>query len=483
MRRLPAALALVVLVVIGVVALVTGTTASPPLAPRVQVAPVTSRTVVCPAINANPTGTSSRAVVADVAGALTPPSTSSGTVASTVLAGAKRSTSTLNLSPSTRIVGRPKLNQTVAIAAGGSVSATLAADQVTVTPVGRDRGLTDSVCDSPGTDWWFAGASGRVGFNDSLTLANPSPLAAVVTISLWGPKGLVSNPRLDAVRVNPKSALHLSVASMAPDLGLLTMHVHASSGAVTAALLDRRTSGLSSDGADYLPPTEAPTTTGVVPGFAAGNGAQAMMIGNPNAVDATVSLKLVTRSGSFTPSGDNQIVVPAGHTVDVNLDRGFSGATGAAVFSSDHPVVAEGASVTPDRPQRPDLMWLAATPPLTGSAAVADGREPDGGRCLLLLSAPAGAARATVTTPGGHTTTVSVPAGRSVAADVTATVKAGGGSWTFVVTPVGTAAIYGVRMLTFTGAHGALVTDVPLVGLPTALVLPAVRSDPRVATP
>jgi hypothetical protein len=35
--------------------------------------------------------------------------------------------------------------------------------------------------------------------------------------------------------------------------------------------------------------------------------------------------------------------------------------------------------------------------------------------------------------------------------------------------------------LTFTGAHGALITGEPLVGLPTPIPLPVVREDPRVA--
>jgi hypothetical protein len=49
------------------------------------------------------------------------------------------------------------------------------------------------------------------------------------------------------------------------------------------------------------------------------------------------------------------------------------------------------------------------------------------------------------------------------------------------VTSTGAGPVYGVRVLSFAGAHGALITGEPLVALPTPIVLPAVRSNPRIA--
>jgi hypothetical protein len=264
------------------------------------------------------------------------------------------------------------------------------------------------------------------------------------------------------------------------------VHVHATSGSVTAALLHRQTSGLRPDGVDFMPATQPPTRSAVIAGFAPGLGPRRLMLANPGALDAMVDLRLVTRAGSFAPAGANQVVVPAGHTLAVNLDRAFAATTGAVELKSDQPVVAEGLSVTAQAPHRPDLMWLAATPPLVGSAGIAVGREPDGGDCLLLLTAPHAAAQVRVTTLTGRTATISVPAGHSVAVDVTATIRTnvgqpGAASWPFVVTAIGSAPVYGVRVLQFAGAHGALITDQPLVALPTPIVLPAVHPDPLIA--
>jgi Family of unknown function (DUF5719) len=480
--RVPIVIAVALLVALVVVGMVTGSTASPPTVPVVTTAPVTAATLVCPHISDVPSGTTSRATVADVAGALSPPSASTGTVTATVLAGRKSKTTSIHLSPTAVLPGIAKTSQTIALSAHGSVAATMAADQVTEDPTGRDRQLSGVRCEAPAIDWWFAGADGRVGYSDTLVLANPAATPASVVVSLWGSKGSLLATRLQSLRVAPRSSVDLSIAANAPDAARIAVHVHAASGAVTAALFDQRTAALKSDGGDFVPATNAPSRALVVAGFAAGKGPRQLVIANPGIADATVGLRVVTPSGSFTPSGDNQIVVRARHTGVVDLDRAFAGTTGAVSLTSDQPVVAQGLSITPEPPHRPDLMWLAATAPISGSAAIADGKDPDGGHALLLLSAPAGAAQVRVSTPNGHSKTISVGAGRSVAADITATLRLAGGNQPFVVTPLGTAPVYGVRVLTFSGAHGALITGEPLVGLPAPIPLPPVREDPRVAT-
>jgi hypothetical protein len=488
MRRQPIAVgvtaaALILLVVLGAL---TGTSAAPPAAPVIETAPVSSTTLVCPDINGGSPATTARAAVADVAGALSPPSQSGGAVTATVLAGAKSTTHALVLAPSAVLASHPKLNPTIAIGANGSVAASVVADQVTETTAGRSRGLSGVRCASPATDWWFAGADGRVGITDTLTLSNPATTAAIVSISLWGEKGPLTSSRLESIRVSARSAARIRIAAIAPDIPTVAVHVHATSGAVTAALADRRASGLLADGADFMPPTLPPARSLVVSGFAPGNGSRRLILADPGPLAATVGIRLVTSTGSFTPVGINQVVVPAGHTRVVALDKSLKGTTGAVELTSDQPVVAAGVSSSPAPPHRPDLMWLAATDPLVGSGGVATGREPDGGRCLLLLTAPQGQAQVRVSTPTGASTTITVPAGHSLHVDITDTVREGGaqatGPWPFAVTTIGSAPVYGVRVLSFAGAHGSLVTGEPLIALPAPIVLPPVRSDPRVAT-
>lgn len=488
MSRLPIAVvsAVVALVVVVVLGAATGTSASRPVAPVISTAPVSSVTLVCPDLNGTPTGATTTAAAADLAAALTPPSQSEGTVTATVLAGPKSKTQALTLNPGAELHSKAKVDETVAVHASGSVAASLAADLVTETPVGPARGLASARCTAPATDWWFAGADGRVGFTDVLSLANPAPAAADVSISMWAAKGPLSTTRLEMIRVPARSAIHIGLASIAPDVATIAIHVHATSGTVSAALVDRRSSALLSYGGDFIPATLPPARSAVVAGFATGSGPRRLVLADPGPLAATVNLRLVTGSGSFVPAGINQVVVSAGHTRLISLEKPLAGGTGAVELTSDQPVLATGVSSSTAPPHRPDLMWLAATNPLNGSAGVATGRDPDGGPCLLLLSAPQGRAEVRVSTPSGKSTTISVPAGHSLAVNITATIRepasqAGAASWPFVVTSVGSAPVYGVRVLTFAGAHGALVTGEPLVALPAPIVLPAVREDPRVA--
>jgi hypothetical protein len=314
-----------------------------------------------------------------------------------------------------------------------------------------------------------------------LILANPAPTPAEVAISLWSDKGSVSNARLGALRLTPHSTMRVPISSAAPDSASVAIHVHATSGAITAAVLDNRSSGLKSEGGDFIPATTAPAASAVVAGFAPGRGPRYLIVTAPGSLDATVHLRVVTKTGSFAPSGINQIVVRGGHSRVIPIATALRESTGAVELTSDQPVVAEGLSVTLETGQRPDLMWLAATPPLSGSAAIADGKDPDGGHTYLYLSAPHGSAQVRVSSPTGRSATVTVPAGKSVISDVTKTVQATRGSWPFVVTALGSAPVYGVRTMYFAGAHGALITAEPLIALPRPIRLPPVREDPSVA--
>jgi hypothetical protein len=261
------------------------------------------------------------------------------------------------------------------------------------------------------------------------------------------------------------------------------MHVHAESGAVTAAVVDRRTFGLSSDGGDLVPATLPPTRRQVVAGLPAGTGTRSLVLANPGIADASVGIKVVSSDGEFTPSSIKPIDVGPGRTATVDLSKAFDSQNGAVLVDSDHPVLAEARTIIDPTgiKLRPDLSWSPATEPLSGPTGVAIGREPDGGVCVLILTAPEGPASVRVTTPSGGERLITVDARHTVSVDITDTVRAKSGEWPFLVTPVGQAPVYGARQLYFSGAHGALLTTEPLLGLPQPIPLPPVRTDPRIA--
>ncbi|MGN6473622.1 MAG: DUF5719 family protein [Mycobacteriales bacterium] len=482
MRR-DAPILVAVVVVAVLLSLFAGSTAAHRATKPVGTAPVVAGTLICPMVNGLPNNTTSTATVSDVGAAMSPALHGSGTVTSTVLAGAKSVTSALRVSPWAAVRSRSGQSEAVAFAVNGTVAASLAADEVIETTTGRYRGLAGGPCLAPATDWWFAGGNGKLGFTDRLILANAATTDADVSVSLWTPTGPDAAPRLAAIRVPARSRVSIGIFAVAPDISTVAMHVHANSGAVTAAVVDRRSSGLQSDGGDLVPPTSPPSRRLVINGFPAGPGTRGLVVTNPGTADASGAVKVVTPSGSFTPSSVQQFVVGAGRTSTIDVTKALNGPSGAVVLSSDHPVFAAGQSITVPggRRLRPDLVWLAAAGPLTTPAAVAVGHEPDGGDCLLLLSAPQAAGSVRLTTPSGFSRTFNVAAGHSVELNITQFVKSGSGPWSFVLTNTGSGPVYAARELRFHGSHGALVTTEPVTPLPQPIPLPAVRQDPRIA--
>jgi hypothetical protein len=462
----------------------TGSTATKPPAPPSVTAPVTDTTLVCPYLSGLAAGstTVTTGVVADVARALSPPSTSTGSVKTTLLRGAKSQATAVRPAPGLKLTSGATTDGTLAVRATGSVAATVVADQVTLTSAGRFRALSSARCTSPSADWWFAGADGRVGYSDRLFLANPSATGAEVTVSVWSSKGQLTPPRLASLPIPARTSAVVTVPSVAPDAATLALHVHATSGAVTAAVFDQRIKGVDPAGSDWIPATQPPANRLVVPGFPAGAGPRSLVLADPGPLDATVGVRIVSTSGSFAPSAIGQIVVHPGQTRIVDLTKALAGATGAVMVQADQPVVAQGLAVTTAAGGSPDLQWEAATPALTGPGAFADGSEPDGGHTTLLVTAPGGAATIRIAGLGGQPArTVNIAAGHSITTDITTLTGRNAAISGAVVTPIGSAPVYVTRVMSFTGAHGALRTSEPVLALPTPLRLPTVVEDQRTA--
>ena len=473
-----------IVIVAVVVSLFTGVTASHRTRNAAGTAPVVARTLVCPVVNGSPRHTTGVATVSDVGAALPTPTHGTGTITATVLDGPKAKTTTLKVRPWATVHSRDLQPASVAINVEGTIAASVVADQMIETTSGRYRALAGGACLPPATDWWFAGGNGKLGFTNRLVLANAGSTDASVAVTAWTPKGEVQNPRLASIRVPAHSRVPVGIFKVAPDIPTVAMHVHADSGAVTASVIDRRSHGVDSNGGDLVPPTLPPDRHLVIPGFPATAGPRSLVVVNPGDSDASVAVKVATPNGQFTPSSLRDFVVGAGRTATVDVTKALGGQSGAVMLTSDVPVFASGqASLVPgNRRLRPDFVWLAATNPLTSPAAVAIGREPEGGDCVLILTAPgdrAGSVR--LTTPGGRSRTIDVEAGHTVQAYVTDTVKSPNSPWSFVVTSTGDGPVHAVRTLLLHGAHGALLTTEPLTSLPLPIALPQVRQEPRLA--
>lgn len=369
----------------------------------------------------------------------------------------------------------------VALSARGPGAAHIAADQVAVQAQGLGRGVTDSTCLPPAGDWWFAGTSGEVGFDDAVLLVNPTGTLDTVAVTAFSAAGPVKLAGLDSLAVPAHASISLKVASFAPNAASVALHVHAVAGSLVAAVTDRRIHGIHPGGTEWIPPTLAPATSFVVAGLPSGGGVRHLQLANPGNRDATVGLRVMTRTGDFQPAGHQSVVVPAGHTVDVELSAALAGDPGAVVGTSDQPVIAEARMTAHVRAQYDDSAWLPATDPISGPAAIPANTPPFNQDVYLVLAAPKSSVRVRLAVPGGSSAVVNVPAGRTVQVDLRAALHVGSVG-ALALVPLDPGPVYGARVLHAQGAHGPLLTtEVPMV-LPAPILLPPAVEDPRAAT-
>jgi len=200
---------------------------------------------------------------------------------------------------------------------------------------------------------------------------------------------------------------------------------------------------------------------------------------------AVVSVQVVTPEGTFDPQGADVFDVPAGGVESVDLTKALRGEPAAVLLESDVPVTA-GARVFLEQPDIfGDVLFLAASPPLSAPAVVPDNRITDDLATRLVLSAPGGPARVEVTAFAGD---LQVPVAQvELAAGTTKSVTVHPPKklqeFGLVVTPLpDSSLVYGVRMLDEEGPRGPLVTSFPLRAARLIATVPVAIPDVRAGT-
>lgn len=475
------AVAVVLIAAIVTAASLDRSTAAPDRGLRPSSLPVTSTSLVCPNVSGSSRAPSTM-TIANVSGVLGRHGTTAK-VQTIPLTGARAKASTLTPRPVTRIRFTRTSAPTV-VQADGSGAGAVVADQSRLIPHGGLRGLFTAPCLQPTVDTWITGPDGRVGYTDTLVLANTGSTIANLTVTGWSSKGPIQPPKLQSFTINAHSAQLLSVSQYAPDGAFLTLHVHANSGRVAAAVLDRRISGIEPDGLEWIPPTLPPATSLVVPGFLSGPGSRQLLLAAPGDRDATVSLRLVTPSGDFAPAGHQTVVVRAGHSAAVDLTTSLSSAPGAVLVTSDQPVTAAAVSSAAalNSSDHPDIQWQSATLPITSAAVLPDNTPPFNRNVRLYLTAPKAGAKVKVATTTGANRVLTIGAGRTLPWDPVAVLGAAAYG-PLVLTPVSGGPVYASRTLYAYGLHGPLVASEEPIELPAAITLPAAVPDERVAVP
>lgn len=371
----------------------------------------------------------------------------------------------------------------VVLSADGTVAGYLSAEQMRRTDGGVNRGIADAYCTTPGVSQWFAGGSTAVGHTTQLLLTNPSSVPAAVDVTVYTKDGPQQPRAAQGVAVPPFTQLVIDVGSIAPAEPAVAVHVAARQGRVAMAMWASERNGGIARGIEYVGPAGAPSRHVVLPGVPK-TGGRLLLVANPSGQDATVSVRLVTDGGTFTPTNPHTLTIPAGTVHFVGIGNAFGSSQGAVVLSSDQPIVAVVGVVAGGVAGIADIGLAAAAQPVTAPVAlpliplssdttnqiqITSPDHPSVVRVDLRDATGRVAWSRTSRIAAGYTATVALPTALRNSAALTA-----------VLTPVqGT--FYAARVVTEQGAHGPLFSIVAVMPMTSTVRSPAVKADDSAA--
>jgi hypothetical protein len=233
-------------------------------------------------------------------------------------------------------------------------------------------GLEGVRCETPGDDWWFVGIDTSPAATSRLSLVNPTPAVAVVSLHFYGPRGLVPTPGSQGIPVGAGTSQVIDLAGSAPGLEWATLHVEVTRGQIAPAVHVQRFTATSALGSDWIPPAREPAREVTVSPTAPGGGSRTLLITNPRTREALVQGRLVDEDGAFVPESLTDLRVAPGQTLEVDLDELSEGSAVAVRLAANLPLVA-GTVTRTAAPGggRADLAFSASADPVgIGGAAL-----------------------------------------------------------------------------------------------------------------
>jgi hypothetical protein len=355
-----------------------------------------------------------------------------------------------------------------------------------VTSPGTGRGLLGTACQTPDTEFWFAGASTAETRHDYVHLTNPDEAATVVDIEVYGPEGRLDSEAGQGITVPGRSTVPVRLSTLTPDpLTDLAVQVTARTGRIGAQIeaVDERL------GADWLAPVTDPAGALVLPGIPAEATSVRLAVFAPGEEDVTLDIGLAGPTGTFTPAGSESVSVTAGTVTALDLGNVTQGEPGSIVLTrsgdSAGPVVAAlQIAIGDGEDGDPEMAFLPATPAV-GRQATAAGNTSSG--TTLALTAPEESAEVEVTYSAGNdggepfTETYTVDAGTTLTV-VPELPDGTEGTYAATLRPAGGGPVYASRALTLGDEDARTLTVQTLPDDRSAVDVPETQQDLSVLT-
>lgn len=368
----------------------------------------------------------------------------------------------------------------VLAAASGITAPGFTAQQTTT----NGSSVSGAACSESATDFWFVGADSNKGSNDYVELTNVEDVSSDVDIRIFNSSGEVEGTQASNIEVPADQTVSLLLSAL---LGpgnantSLAVHVIVHTGRIAAAL--HADSG--SEGADWIPATTLATSQ-VIAGLPGDLSDATLVVADPGAADADLSINLAWQGGLIVPSGHDSIHVKAGQVTAVDLGAITKGQPAALVLTPSGvgqtvPFVA-GIEVVRSKGGSSDTGYLAGAVSI-GQRATAAGNT--AGATTLLLSNPGTTAASvkvsSIGAVGGAPVVQTVPVAAGTTVSVTPQAPSGGGTFAVTVEPVSGGSVYAARMLSSKDGPGFTVQQ--LTDDRSTVQIPQVVQDGSILMP
>lgn len=380
--------------------------------------------------------------------------------------------------------GKPKVEAldangptSFAVEATGQLAAGIAAETATNANEDEYYGYASTQCSAPSQDHWLIGGSGTEDLRSTLVLSNPTDLPADVDVAIFGDEGSVDAAATEGMSVPANSQRVLLLEAAAEGAKRLAVHVTANSGQVAAAMESRETVDGFAQGLTYVPVSQASKEL-VIPGIPA-DGEKTLELFAPGAIDSIVTVSFMGENGSYQPTGESDVTVPAGRVVSVPLEGAEEPV--AIRVEGDQPVTAAVRVEKSGGDGARDIAYSAATPALTAPAASLSGDLGDEYATSLVLSSTSDKRTFVVVKQLGdgggvqNEQEIEIAAGGTTVVDLEDVEHAS--RPLVVVDPANAGAVYAARVLTAETDEGALVDVAPLTSVVADVEVPQVVGE------
>jgi hypothetical protein len=188
---------------------------------------------------------------------------------------------------------------------------------------GRSRSapLAATDCVPPVADRWFTAAGADATHDSVIELVNPNAGPAIADITVRSPAGILDVPTLRGISVPGHTSHDVDLGQVVPRRGELSVQVHTSRGRLAVHVVDSYDElGNGVQAQDWLPAQDEPSTSAVLLGLVKGAGDRTLVLANLGADEVRATVKVVTASSVYAPSGVEPVRVAPDTTEAVSLD-------------------------------------------------------------------------------------------------------------------------------------------------------------------